>query len=139
MSYVIVLSVVTVEAANLALLWVALRVSMSRVVRPLVAGFGVSGAWGAWVLVLVLRGPLWMMAITGFVFALSAVAMGIAIHLATAEEEDHRDGGGGGAPTVSSDSPGGGGNDEPLWWAEFEGQVAAYAARSAREAQPVER
>jgi hypothetical protein len=129
---------VAVEAVNLVLLWIALRVTMSRVVRPLVAGFGLSGAWGAWVLVLVLQGPLWMMAITGSVFALSAVAMGIAIHLATAEEENPREGGGGGAPTASPEVPGGGGNDEPLWWPDFQRQMAAYAMRQPRERQPVD-
>lgn len=140
-SYPIILCVVAVEALNLVLLWVALRrMSIPRLVRPLVAGAGLSGAWGAWVLVLVLRGPFSMMALTGTVLALSSVAMGIAIHLATAEEEDGQDGGGGGAPTVSPEGPGGGGNDEPPWWPEFQRQMAAYAARRERERerQPVD-
>jgi hypothetical protein len=139
MSYPIVLCVVAVEAVTLALLWVALRVNISRVARPLVACSGLSVAWGAWVAVIVVHGPLWMMALTGSVFALSSVAMGVAIHLATYEEEDHHDGGAGGAPNLSPEAPGSGGNDEPLWWPEFERQLAAYAARRDREPQPVDR
>jgi hypothetical protein len=138
MSYPIVLCVVAVEALNLVVLWVALRVSMSRVARPLVACLGLSGAWGAWILVIVVHGPLWMMALTGSVFGLSSVAMGFAIHLATYEEEDRHDGGGGGAPSLNPEAPGGGGDDEPPWWPEFERQVAAYAARRDRERQPVD-
>lgn len=147
MSYPIVFCVVAVEALNLALLWIALRVSMSRGLRPLVAGFGMSGAWGAWILALVLRAPLWMTAFTAVVFAISSVAMGIAIHRATVEEEDGQHGGEGGAATVTPASPGGGGNDEPVWWPEFQRQLAAYAARPDRayagrpdrERQPVGR
>ncbi len=138
MSYLIILCVVAVEAMNLVVLWVALRVSISRVVRPLVAGWGLSGAWGAWILVLVLHGPLSMMALTGAVFALSSVAFGLAIHLATVEEENRQDGGEGGAPTVSPEGPDGGGSDEPLWWPEFQRQMAAYAARPDRERQLVD-
>jgi hypothetical protein len=140
MSYPIVFCVVAVEALNLVLLWVALRVGMSRVARPVVACVGLSGAWGAWVLVLVLHGPLWMMALTGLVFAVSAVAMGIAIHLATYEAEDRHDGGTGGAPSLGPETPSSGGDDGPLWWPEFERQVAAYAARRERERerQPVD-
>ena len=137
MSYPIVLCVLAVEALNLALLWVALRVSISRVIRPLVACTGLSGAWGAWILVIVVHGPMAMMAFTGLVFAVSAVAMGIAIHRATCEEEDRHDGGGGGAPSLSPETPGGGGDGEPLWWPEFERQLAAYAQRE-RERQPVD-
>lgn len=138
MSYPIVLCVVAVEALNLVLLWIALRVRMSRVARPLVACSGLSGAWGAWVLVIVVHGPVWMMALTVSVFALSSVAMGVAIHLATYEEEDRHDGGAGGAPSLSPEAPDGGGDDEPLWWPEFERQLAAYAARLDRERQPVD-
>lgn len=146
MSYPIVLCVVAVEALNLALLWIALRVSMSRGLRPLVAGFGMSGAWGAWILALVLRAPVEMTAFTAVVFAISSVAMGIAIHRATVEEEGRQDGGQGGAPPVVPETPGGGGNDEPVWWPEFQRQLAAYAARpdrayrarTDRERQPVD-
>jgi hypothetical protein len=138
MSYPIVLCVVAVEALNLVLLWMALRARISRVARPFVACFGLSGAWGAWVLVIVVHGPVWMMALTAAVFALSSVAMGVAIHLATYEEEDRHDGGAGGPPSLSPDAPNGGGDDEPAWWPEFERQVAAYAARRDRERQPVE-
>ena len=138
MSYAIVLFIVAVEAVNLALLWLALRLSISRVTRPLLASFGLSGAWGAWVLVIVVHGPVGMMAFTGLVFALSSVAMGVAIHLATCEEEDRHDGGAGGAPSVSPEAPDGGGDVEPLWWPEFERQVAAYAARRDRVRQPVD-
>lgn len=138
MSYPIVLCVVAVEALNLMLLWIALRVSISRVARPLVACSGLSGAWGAWVVVIVLHGPVWMMSLTGLVFGLSSVAMGVAIHLATCEEEDRQDGGPGGTPNLSPQPPGGGGDDEPLWWPDFERQVAAYAARRDRERQPVD-
>ena len=138
MSYPIVLCVVAVEALNLVLLWIALRVSMSRVARPLVACCGLSGAWGAWVLVIVVHGPVGMMALTASVFALSSLAMGVAIHLATCEEEDRQDGGAGGAPSLSPESPDGGGDDEPVWWPEFERQMAAYAARRDRERQPVD-
>jgi hypothetical protein len=76
-----------------------------------------------------------MMALTASVFALSSLAMGVAIHLATYEEEDRHDGGAGEAPSLSPEAPNGGG-DEPLWWPEFERQVAAYAARRDRERQP---
>jgi hypothetical protein len=138
MSYPIVLCVVAIEALNLVLLWVALRVSMWRVARPLVASVGLSGAWGAWVLVIVVHWPVWMMALPGSVFALSSVAMGVAIHLATREEEERHDGGAGGAPGLSPDAPDSGGDDEPAWWPEFERQLAAYAARRDRERQPVD-
>jgi hypothetical protein len=138
MGYPIVLCVVAVEALNLALLWIALRARISRVARPFVACSGLSGAWGAWVVVIVVHGPVWMMAPTLSVFALSSLAMGVAIHLATCEEEDRHDGGAGGAPSLSPEAPDGGGNDEPPWWPEFERQVAAYAARRHRERQPVD-
>jgi hypothetical protein len=138
MSYLIALCVVAVEALNLALLWIALRARISRVARPLVACSGLSGAWGAWVLVIVVHGPVWMMALTVSVFAVSSVAMGVAIHLATCEEEDRHDGGAGAAPSLSPEAPDGGGDDEPPWWPEFERQVAAYAARRDRERQPVD-
>jgi hypothetical protein len=140
MSYPIVLCVMAVEALNLALLWFALRVSISRVARPLVACAGLSGAWGAWILVIVVHGPMWMMALTGSVFALSSVAMGVALHIATREEQDQDDGGegGGGVPSLGPEGPGDGGNDEPLWWPEFERQLAVYAARRDREHQPVD-
>jgi hypothetical protein len=78
-----------------------------------------------------------MMALTVSVFALSSLAMGVAIHLATYEEEDRHDGGAGGARSLSPEAPDGGGNAEPLWWPEFERQLAAYAARRDRERQPV--
>lgn len=139
MSYLIVLCVVAVEVLNLVLLWIALRASIARVVRPLVAGCGVSGAWGAWILVLVLRGPPAMTALTGLVLALSSVAMGMAIHLATIAEEDRQDGGGGEAADAIPEGPDGGGNDEPPWWPEFQRQVAAYAARRDHERQLVGR
>jgi hypothetical protein len=138
MSYPIVFCVVAIEALNLVLLWVALRARISRVARPLVACSGLSGAWGAWVLVIVVHGPVSMMALTVSVVALSSVAVGVAIHLATYEEEDRDDGGAGGTPSLSPEAPDGGGDDEPLWWPEFERQVAAYAARRDRERQPVD-
>jgi hypothetical protein len=138
MSYPIVLCVMAVEAVNVLLLWIGLRVSISRVARPLVVFCALSGAWGAWILVIVVHGPVWMMAVTGSVFALSSVAMAVAIHLATCEEEDRHDGGAGGAPSLSPQAPDGGGDDEPLWWPEFERQLAAYAARRDRERQPVD-
>jgi hypothetical protein len=138
MSYPIVFCVVVVEALNLALLWIALRVRISRVARPLVACCGLSGAWGAWVLDIVVHGPVWMMALTVSVFALSSVAMGVAIHLATYDQDDRQDGGAGVAPTLGPEAPDGGGGDEPLWWPEFERQLAAYAARRDRERQPVD-
>jgi hypothetical protein len=137
MSYPIVLCVVAVEALNVLLLWIALRARISRVARPLIACSALSGAWGAWVLIIVVHGPVSMMALTVSVFALSSVAMGVAIHLATYEEEDGHDGGAGGAPGLGPEAPDGGGDDEPLWWPEFERQVAAYAARRDREHQPV--
>jgi hypothetical protein len=138
MSYPIVLCVLAVEALNLALLWAARRLSIPRVVRPLVAGSGVSGAWGAWILTLVLRGPPSMLALTGAILALSSVAMGIAIHVATVEEEDGRDGGGG-EPIASAEGPSPGGGGEPVWWPEFQRQLADYAARQDRERQLAER
>jgi len=129
MHSLIVLVVVAVEALNLALLWLALRLRISQVIRPLVAGAGLSGAWGAWVLVLVLHEPASMVALAASVFALSSVTMAIAIHLATVEEEDRQDGGGGVTPTVDHDGSGGGGDEEPPWWPEFQRQLAAYAAQ----------
>jgi hypothetical protein len=137
MSSPIVLCVVAVEAESLMLLSVALRGSISRVARPLVACLGLSCAWGAWVLVVVVHGPAWMMAFTVSVFAVSSVAMGVAIHLATFEAEDGHDGGAGGAPSLRPEAPDGG-DDEPVWWPEFEREVAAYAARRDRERQPVD-
>jgi hypothetical protein len=137
MSYLIVLCVAAVETLSLVLLWTALRVSMPRVARPFVACCGLSLGWGAWILVLVLRGPLWMMGVTGSVLALSSAATGFALHLALSDEEEDHDGGAGVAPTVGPEVPGGGGDDEPPWWPEFERQVAAYAARRDRERQPV--
>jgi hypothetical protein len=138
MSYPIVLCVIAVEVLNLVLLWIALRVSVPPVARPLVACSGLSGAWGTWVLVIVVHGSVWMMALAGSVFALSSVAMGVAIHLATYEEEDRHDGGAGGSPSLRPEAPSGGGDNEPLWWPEFERQVAAYVARHDRERQPVD-
>lgn len=138
MSYPIVLCVVAVEALDLVLLWVALRARISRVARPLVACFGLSGCWGAWVLVVVVNAPVWMIVFTASVFALSSVTLAVAIHLATYEEEDGHDGGEGGAPSLGPEAPDGGGNDEPPWWPEFERQVAAYAARRDRQRQPVD-
>jgi hypothetical protein len=138
MSYPIVLCVVAVEALNLVLLWTALRARMPRVARPLVACCGLSGAFAALVLVILVHGPAWMMVLTFSLFTLSSVAMGVAIHLATYEEEDLHDGGAGGAPSPSPEAPGGGGDDEPLWWPEFERQMAAYAARRDRERQPID-
>jgi hypothetical protein len=132
-SYLIVLLVLAVEALNLVLLWVALRGSMPRWVRPVVASVGLSGAWGAWILALVIPPPGWLMALTVTVFAVSSVAMGISIHLATVEEEDRHEGGGPSAPAPSPESPDGGPNDEPLWWPDFERQVAAYAEQHDRE------
>lgn len=132
MSFSIVLCVVAVQALSLGLLWIALRVSMARVVRPLIAVGGVSGAWAAWLLVLVFRGPPSMWILAGSVFAVSAVALGITIHLATVEEE-RPNGGEGGAPTVSPAGPSGGGDDEPPWWPEFQREVAEYAARRERD------
>jgi len=137
MSYPIVLCVVAVEVLNLVLLWVALRVHIPRWTRPLVACCGLSGAWGAFVLVIVVPGPAWMMALTVAVFASSSVALGYAIYLATYEEE-RDDGGSGGAPDLSPEAPDGGGDGEPLWWPEFERQFAAYAAPHDRERQPVD-
>jgi hypothetical protein len=139
MSYPIVLSVVAVEAVNLVLLWIALRARIWRVARPLVACSGLSGAWGAWVLVIVVHGPMWMMVLTVSVFALSSLALGVAIHVATLEDEDRQDGGEGGASCPGPEAPDGGGSDEPPWWPEFERQMAAYAARRDREHQPVDR
>jgi hypothetical protein len=138
MTYPIVLCVVAVEAFVLLLLWIALRVSMARLFRPLVACSGLSGAWGAWVLVVVLRGPASMIALTVAVFALGSVATAIAIHLATRDEGEHHDGGPGGAPRSGPEAPGGGGGDgEPLWWPEFERQLAAYTARRERQRRAV--
>ncbi len=88
MSYLIVLCVAAVEALSLVLLWIAVRVSIPRLARPLVACCGLSLAWGAWVLVLVLRAPMWMMGVTGPVLALGSVAMGLSLHLALCEEEE---------------------------------------------------
>jgi len=136
MSYPIILCVVAVEALNLVLLWIALRAEISRVARPLVACCGLSGAWGAFVLVIVVPAPVWVMALTVLVFALSSVAMGVAIYLATYEEQGH-DGGAGGTPRLSPEAPDRGGDGEPLWWPEFERQLAAHAARRDRDRQPV--
>jgi len=138
MGYPTILCVVAVEALNVMLLWIALRVRISRVVRPLVACCGLSGAFGAWALVIVAHGPVWMMALTALVFALSSVAMGVAIYLATYEEEESDGGGAGGAPVLRPEAPDGGGDGELLWWPEFERQLAAYAAQLDREREPVD-
>jgi hypothetical protein len=138
MSYPIVLTVVAVEAVTLLLLWIALRVSISRVIRPLIAFCGLSCAWGAWVLVILVHGPVSMMAFAGLMFALGSVTMGVSIHLATDEAQEPQDPGAGGAPRLSPEAPGGGGDDEPVWWPEFERQMAAYAARLERDRQPVD-
>jgi len=137
MGYPTILCVVAVEALNVVLLWIALRVRISRVVRPLVACCGLSGAFGAWALVIVAHGPVWMMALTALVFALSSVAMGVAIYLATYEEDSHEEGEGG-APSRSPEGPDGGGDREPPWWPEFERELDAYAAQRDRERQPVD-
>jgi hypothetical protein len=137
MTYPIVLCVVAAEALALLLLWTALRVSMWRLARPLVACCGLSSAWGAWVLA-VLRGPASMIALTSAVFAIGSVVTAITIHLATCDTEDHDDGGTGGAPRSRPEAPdGGGGDGEPLWWPEFERELAAYAAQRERQRNPV--
>jgi hypothetical protein len=133
MTYPIVLSVVAAEALALLLLCIALRVSMPRLARPLVACCGLSGAWGAWVLA-VLRGSASMIALTSVVFAVGSVATAIAIHFATCDAEEHEDGGAGRALRPDPEAPrGGGGDDEPLWWPEFERQLTAYSAERERE------
>lgn len=135
MTFPIVACVVATEALALFLLWVALRVSMPRLARPFVASAGLSLAWGAWVLIVVLHGPASMFALTLSAFAIASVATAISIHLATRDEEK-RDGGDlGGGPDPLPEAPQGGGNGEPPWWPEFERQVADYAAE--RERQPV--
>jgi hypothetical protein len=137
MTFPTVLSVVAAEALALVLLWTALRVSMWRLARPLVACCGLSSAWGTWVLA-VLRGPASIIALTSAVFAVGSVATAIAIHLATCDTEEHDDEGTGGAPSIGPEAPiGGGGNDEPPWWPEFERQLTEYAAQRERERQPV--
>jgi hypothetical protein len=138
MSYPIVLCVVAVEVLNLVLLWIALRARISRVLRPLIACCGLSSAWGAWVLVIVVGGGVWMMALTVSVFAVSSLAMAAAIYLATCDEEDRHDGGAGGSPSLTPEAPDGGGDGGPPWWPEFERQLAAYAARRDRGRQPVD-
>lgn len=135
LDYLIVLCVIAVEALNLALLWLALRLDISRAMRPLLAGLGLSGAWGAWILVLVLGAPLGMTLITGLVFAASSVVMGITIHLATVEEE-RPDGGGGEAAPSSPLAPQGGGAGDPPWWPAFQLQMTEYAALQASEREP---
>jgi hypothetical protein len=137
-SYLIVLLILAVEALNLVLLWLALRGSISRWVRPVVACVGLSGSWGAFVLVLVVPPPVWLMGLTIAVFAVGSVAMGISIHLATVEEEDRHEGGGASPPASTPETPGGGPDDEPLWWPEFQRQVSAYAEQHEREPEPVD-
>jgi hypothetical protein len=137
MSYLIILCVAAVEALNLVLLWIALRVSIPRAARPLFACCGLSLGWGAWILALVLRAPMWMVVVTGFLLALSSVAMGLSLHLALSEDEEEQDGGAGLARGVGPEAPGGAGDDEPAWWPEFQQQAADYAARLDRERQPV--
>lgn len=136
MTYPIVACVVAADALALFSLWIALRVSMPRLARPFVASVGLSGTWGAWVLVVVLHGRAAMFALTLSAFAIASVATAISIHLATREEEE-RDGGDlGGGPDLVPEAPhGGGGNGEPLWWPEFEQQVADYAAQRDRDLQ----
>ena len=138
MTYPIGACVVATDALALFLLWIALRVSMPRLARPFVASAGLSAAWGAWVLVVVLHGPASMIALTLCAFAIASVATAISIHLATRDEEK-RDGGdmGGGTDSVPQAPQGGGGNTEPPWWPEFERQVADYAAERERRRQPV--
>ena len=138
MTYPIVACVVATEALALLLLWVALRVRMSRWVRPFVACCGLSGTWGAWVLVVVLHGPASMIALTLAAFAVGSVATAISIHLATRNEEEPLGGDDDEGPSCRPKAPvGGGGHDDPPWWPEFERQMAAYATHRERERQPV--
>jgi hypothetical protein len=116
--------------------------AISPIARPLIACLGVSCAWGAWVLVVVVRAPWWMNALTATAILLGSVALGVAIHLATREEQGEAGGGdvGGGPGLCPEDPAGGGGDAEPEWWPEFERQLAGYAAQqeSAGSPQPVE-
>ena len=136
MTYPIVACVVATEVLVLLLLWVALRVTMSRWARPFVACSGLSGAWAAWVLVVVLHGPASMIALTLCTFGLASLATAISIHLATRDEEEHRGGDDNDGPRSRPQGPvDGGGDGEPPWWPEFERQMAAYAAHRERERQ----
>lgn len=138
MTFPIAACVVATEALALLVLWVSLRVSMSRLARPFVACCGLSLAWGAWVLVVVLRGPAWIIGLTVFVFGLASVATAIAIHLATRNDEDQHRGDDGEGPRSRPEAPVGGGEDvEPVWWPEFERQMADYAAHRERQRQPI--
>jgi hypothetical protein len=139
-----IVSVGAAEALVVLLLRTALTgTTISRVARPLVACLGVSCAWGAWVLAVVVRAPWWMMAVTVGFSLLGSTGLGVAIHLATREEGGEAGGGDtGGGPELNPESPGGGGGDaQPEWWPDFERQLAAYAAqqeRVQRSRQPVE-
>lgn len=138
MTFPTVVCVVATEVLVLLVLWVALRVRMSRWVRPFVACAGLSGAWGAWVLVVVLHGPAPMIALTLCAFAIASVATAISIHLATRNEEQPSGGDDDNGPSSRPDAPvGGGGDGEPPWWPEFERQMAAYATHRERQRQPV--
>ncbi len=144
MSYQTIVSVSAAEAITVLLLWTALtRPTISRYARPVLACLGVSSAWGAWVLVVVLRSHWWMIGVTSGFFLLSSVGLGVAIHLATREEGGEADGGdAGGGPRRSPEDPcGGGGDAQPEWWPEFERQLADYSAEQAavgRSRQPSE-
>ena len=131
-----ILFVAAVEALTLLVLWTALAGRrVPRLARPFVACGGVSGAFGAWIAVLVVRGPSWMVAVTAGFIALSSAAMALAIHVVTREEEDGGGGGdvGGGRGPVPEPPRDGGGDLEPTWWPEFERQLTSYLASHERE------
>jgi hypothetical protein len=142
-SYSMILFVAAVEALTLLVLWTAVAGRrVPRLARPFVACAGVAAAYGAWAMVLLVRGPSWMVALTSLCIALGSAAMALAIHFVTREEEDGGGGGDvGGGPGPEPAAPRDGGGDlEPPWWPEFERQLASYAADQERErpAQPVE-
>lgn len=131
-----ILLVAAVEALTLLLLWTALAGRrVPRLARPLVACVGVAAAYGAWAMVLLVRGPSWMVALTSACIAFGSAAMALALHAVTREEEDGGGGGDvGGGPGPEPEPPGDGGGDiEPPWWPEFERQLASYVARTERK------
>jgi hypothetical protein len=134
-----IVSVAAAEAMMVLLLWIALmRPGIPRIFRPLIALVGLSCAWGAWVVALLVPAPLWITVLAGGFFALSSAGLGVAIHLATREETREAGGGDtGGYRGLDPESPSGGGGDpQPEWWPDFERELAGYAAQ---QKQPAER
>jgi hypothetical protein len=136
MSYSMILSIAAVEAFTVLLLWTALMSRrLPRLARPFLACVGVAAAYGVWALVLLVRGPGWMVAVASLIIGLGSATLALAIYHVTREEEEGGGGGDvGGGPDPQPEPPrDGGGDPQPAWWPEFERKLAAYVAARERE------